>query len=178
MTYIKVPQDRIGAIIGPKGRIKQIIEEKTAAKLYIDGDTGVVEVIPGDKPVEAMRALDVVKAIARGFNPDNTIGLLDDDMLMLDVIDLSKSATTQKEMIRLKGRIIGKKGKTREIAERLIGVKISIYGKTISIIGHPEQNQIMRTAIEMLISGANHGTVYSFLEKKHQDLIRSQLDSY
>jgi ribosomal RNA assembly protein len=104
--------------------------------------------------------------------------MLDDDLLMLEVIDLSKYASTNKEMTRLKGRIIGKGGKTREIAENLIGVKISIYGKTVSFIGYPEQIQIMRTAVEMLIEGANHGPVYSFLEKKHKELMQAQLDSY
>jgi len=101
--------------------------------------------------------------------------LMDDEMIMLETIDLSRSAGTPQEMIRLKGRIIGKAGKTREIMESMIGVKISVYGKTVSILGTPEQNQIIRTAIEMLIGGATHGQVYGFLEKKKQMLIRSQL---
>jgi ribosomal RNA assembly protein len=57
-------------------------------------------------------------------------------------------------------------------------VKISIYGKTVSFIGYPEQIQIMRTAVEMLIEGSNHGPVYSFLEKKHKELMQAQLDYY
>jgi ribosomal RNA assembly protein len=55
---------------------------------------------------------------------------------------------------------------------------MSVYGKTVSVIGTPEQNQIARTAIEMLIEGANHGSVYSYLEKKRQELLQSQLDYY
>jgi ribosomal RNA assembly protein len=178
MTHIKIPKDRVGAIIGPNGSIKQLIESKSSAELDIDSENGVVEVIPGDDPVGAMRAEEVVKAIARGFNPDKTIPMLDDDLLMLEVIDLSKFTNTPKELLRLKGRIIGKGGKTREISERLIGVKISVYGKTVSVIGHPEQNQIARAAMEMLIGGATHGSVYSFLEKKRQEMLQSQLDYY
>jgi len=178
MTHVKIPQDRIGAVIGPEGRVKKLIENKSSSILDIDSESGVVEIIPGDDPIKSMRAADVVRAIGRGFNPDKTIELLDDDFLMLDVIDLSRSAGTPKELLRLKGRIIGKGGKTREVAESMIGVKISIYGKTASVIGHPEQNQIIRTAIEMLINGATHGSVYSFLEKKRHELLRSQLDSY
>ncbi|MDY0386006.1 MAG: KH domain-containing protein [Methanolobus sp.] len=178
MTYIKVPKERVGAIIGPKGRVKQIIESRSTAKLDIDSESGTVEIISGDDPVGAMKAADVVNAIARGFNPDKTFTMFDDDMLMLEVIDISKHVNTQKDLLRLKGRIIGKGGKTREITERLIGIKMSIYGKTVSVIGTPEQNQIARTSIEMLIEGANHGSVYSYLEKKRQDLIQSQLDSY
>ncbi len=178
MTHIKVPKDRIGAIIGPGGRVKQIIENKSNSRLDVDSENGTVEIIPGDDPVGAMRAADVVNAISRGFNPDKTFAMFDDDILMLDLIDISKYTNTQKELLRLKGRIIGKGGKTREITERLIGVKLSVYGKTVSIIGTPEQNQIARTSIEMLIEGANHGSVYSYLEKKKQDLIQSQLDHY
>ncbi|KXS42488.1 MAG: KH domain protein [Methanolobus sp. T82-4] len=176
MTHVKVPKDRIGAIIGPKGSVKELIENKSGAKLDIDSESGVVEIVQGDDPVGALRATEVVNAIARGFNPDKTISMLDDDLIMLEVIDLSKIASTQKDLLRLKGRIIGKGGKTREITERLIGVKISVYGKTVSIIGNPEQNQIARTAVEMLVEGAPHGTVYSFLEKKRQELLQSQLD--
>lgn len=178
MTHIKVPQDRIGAIIGPKGSVKNIIENKSTSKLDINSENGTVEVVAGDDPVGAMRAADVIHAIARGFNPEKAYSFFDDDMLMLEIIDLSQAASTPKELLRLKGRIIGKGGKTREIAESLIGVKISVYGKTVSVIGHPDQILIMRTALEMLIDGANHGSVYSFLEKKKQDLMRAQLDSY
>lgn len=178
MTYVKIPHDRIGAVIGPKGSVKELIEKKSSATLDINSESGVIEFIQGDDPISSMRAADVVQAIGRGFNPDKAIEFLDDDMLMLDVMDLSQVTSTPKELLRLKGRIIGKGGKTREIAEKMIGVKISIYGKTASVIGHPEQNHIIRTAIEMLINGSNHGSVYSFLEKKRNELLRSQLDSY
>ena len=175
MTHIKVPHDRIGAIIGPKGQVKSLIEQLSTATIDIDSENGTVEVIPGEDPIQSMRAPDVIQAIARGFNPEKAMILMDDEMIMLETIDLSRSAGTPQEMIRLKGRIIGKAGKTREIMESMIGVKISVYGKTVSILGTPEQNQIIRTAIEMLIGGATHGQVYGFLEKKKQMLIRSQL---
>jgi ribosomal RNA assembly protein len=178
MTHIKIPKDRIGAIIGPKGETKKTIEEKSSSRLDIDSETGTVEIIGMEDPLGAFRAGEVVKAISRGFNPEKALRLFEDDMLMLEVIDLSKVAGTQKELIRLKGRIIGKAGKTRELAESLIGVKISVYGKTVSILGYPEQNRIVQAAIEMLMEGVNHGTVYSFLEKKHREMMQSQLDYY
>lgn len=178
MTHIKIPQDRIGAIIGPKGSVKKFIEERSSAKLDINSENGTVEVIPGEDPVGAMRAADVIQAIGRGFNPEKTYVFFDDDLIMLEIFDLSQAASTPKELLRLKGRIIGKGGKTREITESLVGVKISVYGKTVSAIGHPDQILIVRTAIEMLIGGATHGAVYSYLEKKKQDLMRAQLDSY
>jgi ribosomal RNA assembly protein len=73
MTHIKVPQDRIGAIIGPQGSVKKMIEERSTATLNIDSENGTVEVIAGDDPVGGMRATDVIQAIGRGFNPDKLI---------------------------------------------------------------------------------------------------------
>ncbi len=78
-------------------------------------------------------------------------------------------------MARVKGRIIGKDGRSREIMERLSGARVSVYGKTVSILGYPEQIRVARTAIEMLLDGAPHGNVYSFLEKKHRDLAKEEL---
>lgn len=175
--FLKVPKERIAVIIGPSGNTKKQIEENAKLKLEIDSDDGRIEIKEEEDPIAAMRAMEVIKAIARGFSPEKAMELFYEDFLMLDIIDLSEVASTPKELERLKGRIIGREGKTREIAEKLINVKISVYGKTVSIIGFPEQTAIIRTAVDMLVNGVNHGTVYSFLEKKHDDLIRSQLDS-
>lgn len=175
--YVKIPKERIGVIIGPKGETKKFIEDKTECQLDIDSDSGKVDVTCEGDPLKEFRVLEVLKAIGRGFSPEKSFEIFDDEMLMLEVIDLSDVANTPKELQRIKGRIIGRNGRTRELAETLINVKISVYGKTVSILGHPEQNTIIRTAIKMLLDGATHGAVYKFLEKKHQELLRSQLDS-
>jgi ribosomal RNA assembly protein len=78
-------------------------------------------------------------------------------------------------MARIKGRIIGRDGRSREIMEQLSGSKVSVYGKTVALLGYPEQIRVARTAIEMLLDGAPHGNVYSFLEKKHQELAKEEL---
>ena len=96
-------------------------------------------------------------------------------MLMLDVLDISKAAGTRNDMERIKGRIIGKDGRSREIMEQLSGTKVSVYGKTVAVIGYPQQIRVARVAIEMLVDGAPHGNVYSFLERKHEDLAREEL---
>jgi len=169
---IKIPEERIGVLVGPGGSVKNLIEERTKTKMEIDSDSGTVSIISSDDPLLALRALDLIKAIGRGFSPERAFPLLDDDMLMIEIIDLSKLVGTKRDMARMKGRIIGKDGRTREIMERLSGAKISIYGKTVAILGYPEQIRISRAAIEMLLDGAPHGNVYSFLEKKHQGLVK------
>ncbi len=175
--HIKVPQDRIGAIIGVEGNVKKAIEEKTGARLEVDSETGVVVVQSEADALKALRASDVIKAIARGFSPEKALRLLDNEDLMLDVIDLSALSDSPADLKRIKGRIIGKGGKTREVIEQMTGAKLSVYGKTISIIGDAEQLATVRAAIDMLIDGAPHSAVYSYLEKKRSELKRSQLES-
>ncbi|HYA60687.1 MAG TPA: KH domain-containing protein [Candidatus Acidoferrum sp.] len=173
---IKAPYDRIGVLIGINGSTKSEIEKRGEVTIDIDSKAGTI-IIESDS-INALRAVDVVKAIARGFSPERAYRLFDDEMVILDIIELSKSVSTPKELKRILGRIIGKDGKTREIIESLTGSYISVYGKTISVIGYPEQTQIVRKAIEMLVEGAPHGTVYGFLEKKKQELKRAQMDYY
>jgi ribosomal RNA assembly protein len=172
---IKIPEERIGVLVGPGGSIKHLIEEKTKTTLEIDSETGTVSIASAEDPLQGLRVMDLVKAIGRGFTPERALAILDDEMLMLDVLDISKMASTKSDMERIKGRIIGKDGRSREIMERLSGTKVSVYGKTVAVLGYPEQIRVARTAIEMLLDGAPHGNVYSFLEKKHQELAKEEL---
>ena len=175
--HIKVPQDRIGAIIGVEGNVKKAIEEKTGAKLEVDSESGVVIVQSEADALKALRAAEVIKAIARGFSPEKALRLLDNEDLILDVIDLSALSDSPADLKRIKGRIIGKGGKTREVIEQMTGARLSVYGKTISIIGDADQLATVRAAIDMLIDGAPHSAVYSHLEKRRSELKRSQLES-
>lgn len=173
--HIKIPADRIGVLVGPSGSVKSMLEEKTGAEMVIDSDTGAVEIVTGEDPIMAMRLTEIVRAIGRGFSPERAYPLLEDEMLMLDIIDLSRVCNTKSDMARIKGRIIGKDGRTREITEKLTGAGISVYGKTVGIIGNPDQIRIARAAIEMLMDGAPHGAVYGYLEKKNQELVQSSM---
>lgn len=168
--HIKIPLDRVAVLVGPKGSIKELIEEKSTTTINIESSSGTVEIMDPKDPIKGMRAREVVHAIARGFSPEKATRLFDDDNLMFETIDLSNIARTEKDMERLKGRIIGRAGKTREVFEEITNVRLSVYGKTISIIGYPEQNAVARAGIDMLLKGSTHGPVYKFLEKKRTDL--------
>jgi ribosomal RNA assembly protein len=172
---IKIPEERIGVLVGPGGSMKSLIEDKTKTTLEIDSESGVVTITSSEDQLSVMRVADLVRAIGRGFSPERALAILEDEMLMLDVLDLSKMVGTKSDMVRIKGRIIGKDGRTREIMEKLSGVKISVYGRTVALLGYPEQIRTARAAIEMLLEGAPHGNVYSFLEKKHQEMAKEEL---
>ena len=112
----------------------------------------------------------IVKAIGRGFNPETALKLLDDDMY-LEIIKLPLFVgKSKKALARYKGRIIGKDGKTREIIVGMAEVDMAIYGKTVSIIGLLDNVEIAKEAVEMILNGSRHKSVYGFLENKKQDL--------
>ena len=147
--------------------------------LQIDSKDGTVQItsLPkGDDPTVLFRAKEVVGAIGRGFAPENAFKLLDDIDVLFEVIDLRDIVgRSPSDLKRLKGRVIGKEGKTRRIIEELSEAKISIFGHTISIIGYPDQSSIAREAVKMLIRGSLHGTVYRFLHKKRRELKKQKM---
>ena len=55
---------------------------------------------------------------------------------------------------------------TRKLVEKNTGVKIAIYGKTISIIGKWDNVMLAKQAVEKLLLGSKHSTVYKFLEER------------
>jgi len=174
--YVKIPQDRIGAVIGPKGVTKQALEELSTAKLDIDSESGNVQVLSPEDPLQGMRAVEVISAIGRGFSPERAIKLFGDELLIYDVINIP--ANTPKILTRVRGRIIGSGGKTRALIENITHVDLSVYGKTVAIIGYPEQVHVAKTAVEMLIDGAPHSVVYGFMEKKRRELTAKRIEYY
>src|SRR3989304_8690218 len=109
--HIRIPLDRVAVLVGPKGSVKELIEEKSTAGLNIDSQTGDVEIMEPKDAIRGLRAGEVVHAIARGFSPEKALKLFDEELLMFETIDLSNIARTEKDLQRLKGRIIGKDGK-------------------------------------------------------------------
>jgi ribosomal RNA assembly protein len=178
-SYVKIPGDRIGALVGPNGTVKAIIERKLSIDLNVDSETGTVEItLPptAEDPTVLFRAKEVVTAIGRGFAPEHAFRLLDNEEIVFDVIDLRETVgRSPSDLKRLKGRVIGKEGKTRRIVEELSEANISVYGHTISIIGYPDQATIAREALSMLLRGSLHGTVYRFLHKKRRELKKQRL---
>ena len=178
-SYVKIPGDRIGALVGPNGTVKSIIERKLSVILEIDSEDGSVQItLPSnvEDPTVLFRAKEVITAIGRGFAPEHAFRLLEDEEVVFEVIDLREIVgRSSSDLKRLKGRVIGKEGKTRRIVEELSEANISIYGHTISIIGYPDQAAIAREAVNMLIRGSLHGTVYRFLHKKRRELKKQRL---
>jgi ribosomal RNA assembly protein len=164
---LKIPHDRIGVLIGTSGDIKKNIESATSTTITVDSKEGEV-VITATNGVHLYDAREIIRAIARGFNPDIALQLLKTDSA-LEVINVTDFAGKNKNSFkRLKGRVIGSEGKAKRELERLTNCRISVYGKTIALVGQIEDVINMRRAVESLLEGATHAHVYRFLEKKRR----------
>jgi len=165
-THIKIPMERVGVLIGPHGETKKRIEETLQVDSKVDGESGDVEirVRPNQSDVSVLLAAsNIVRAIGRGFSPWRAWRLRDEDneLLILDLEDyVGRSRNAQN---RVKGRIIGKRGKSRAMLEELTECAISVYGGTVAIIGTYERLPVAKEAVEMLIGGAFHKTVWNHL---------------
>jgi ribosomal RNA assembly protein len=163
---LKIPKERVAVLIGKEGSIKKKVEEETATLIKIDSDDGDV-LIKGEDALKLYTCREIVKAIGRGFNPEIALLLLkyDYSFEMISLNELLKPGA----MERIKGRIIGTEGKSRKTIEELTRCYISVYGKTVGIIGQIENVAIARQAIESLIKGSMHSSVYKFLERKRRE---------
>lgn len=173
----KIPRERIAVCIGTNGETKKHVEDVTHTKITIDSADGavLVESTPQtEDPLAVWRARDIVLAIGRGFSPKRAFELLDEDMI-LEVIFLDQSANTPKALKRIRGRLIGERGKTRRIIEEFTGTSLSIYGHSVSLIGTIERVNVAKEAVQMLLKGLPHKSVYSFLDRKQRELKKAEL---
>jgi ribosomal RNA assembly protein len=135
--YLKIPKDRIGAMIGPGGEVKHEIEKRTGIKVDVDSETGEVTIDydHARDPAMVLKVNDLVKAIGRGFSPDRAFRLLKDEFYFA-LIDIHDYVGKNPDHVRrMKSRLIGTGGKTRRIIEELSEAELSIYGDTVAIIG-------------------------------------------
>ncbi|HEY7571130.1 MAG TPA: KH domain-containing protein [Nitrososphaeraceae archaeon] len=166
---VKVPNDRIGVIIGKDGRIKNEIETKCNVLIRIDSESGSVIISPRDPSQieQAFKAVEIISAISRGFSPERSYRLLGEDVLQ--VVDLNEYVgRSQNQITRLKGRLIGERGKSRKTIEDLTNTAISIYGHTVAIIGNFEDIKLASDAILHLVRGRSHKMVYNLLQEKRR----------
>jgi len=165
-TFIRIPGDRIGVLIGNNGKTRRGIESTFGVKITVESDSGGVEIkVNQDQPdVSVMFTVkNIVKAIGRGFSPKKALMLQDEDNDIM-VIDLEEYVGTSKNaQNRVRGRIIGKEGKSRELLEELTECQVSVYGGTVALIGPYEMLQVAKEAVEMLLNGSFHKTVWNHL---------------
>ncbi|WP_421078581.1 KH domain-containing protein [Methanothermococcus sp. Ax23] len=177
IEVLKIPKDRIGVLVGKKGETKNKIEKELGVEIDIDED-GEITVFSTEEqkdPLATWKARDIIRAIGRGFNPEKALKLVSDDYI-LEIIDITDYAHSDNAIRRLKGRVIGSGGKSRRYIEDLTDTDLSVYGKTIAILGEYEPVQIAKEAVSMILRGSSHAKMYKYLERHRQDIKRRELE--
>ena len=172
---LKIPKDRVAVLIGKKGEVKKEIESATKTKLNIDSKEGDV-LISGKDALNLYTTREIVKAIARGFNPEIAKLLLKPDYAF-ELISLNDyTGKNKSDEKRIKGRLIGSEGKSRKTVEELSETYICVYGKTVGMIGRVENVSIARKAVESIIRGSPNSKVYRWLESKRKEMIKRDIE--
>lgn len=159
--YILIPEDRI-KLLRKDERWRKELEKFVKVNIELNKEIK----IEGEDSLAVLKVKEIMRAFGRGFDFKAALNLLDEDY-KLETIEIKDfSGKSKNRQIILKGRVIGRGGEAKKRIENATNAKIAIYGKTISIIGRWDEVALAKEAIEMLLSGSKHNTVYQFLEKR------------
>lgn len=154
---IKIIVDKIARIIKSRKKLEGVLEVKITNRgkeVYIEG-----------KAEDEFVAERVVQALDFGFPYAAAVEIKTDD-LAFEILNV-KEYTKQKNLERVRGRIIGTKGKTLKVLSDLTNCYLELKDNEVGIVGEPEFIKTAEDAIISLIQGSKTGNVYSYLEK-HQ----------
>ncbi|GAB6944631.1 KH domain-containing protein [Vulcanisaeta sp. JCM 14467] len=160
-------------LVVEKNRLRAIndsaraIEEEFGVKIIVDNDKGEVTIVPGNNTNfdQLMKAKNIIEAISYGFDYNDAQNLRNDNYT-LEIIDLRDYVDKGKSnhISRIKARIIGEDGRAKRVLQELTDTNIVIGDKYIAILGPYENVKTAREAIEMLIRGRQHATVYRWIQ--------------
>ncbi len=171
MQILKIPSERVKALMGDAGQTKDYLESRMKVTLTVDSDGAVV--ISGE-PVDEFIAKDIVRAIGRGFEPPLALKLLNDEY-GLKVIDLRDYVSSRDGLARIKGRVIGEKGRTKEIINEEVGANVAVWGHTVAVISRLETLDYAMEAVFKIIEGSPHANVYAYLEKCRRKIKQDEI---
>jgi len=140
---------------------KRQLEKKLNIKITNRGK----EVSISGKPLEEYTAGLIIDALNMGF-PFSTAMLIKEEDNLFEVLNI-KDHTRRHNLEIIRGRIIGKEGRTLKTLNQLTKCYFEIKDNTVGIIGNAEYIKNAQEAVISIIKGTKQGNVYSFLEK-HQ----------
>jgi ribosomal RNA assembly protein len=144
---------------------KKKLEEKLNIKITNRGK----EVQIDGNPENEFTATQIIDALNFGFPFTAAISIKEEDNV-LEILPI-KEHTIKKDLERIRGRLIGKGGKTLQTLSKLTECYLELKDNEIGIIGQPENIEHATEAIIGIIRGAKHGNVYKGLEKKPKEMI-------
>ncbi len=164
MHLILIPENR-AKLLKSKDMLKEAAK-RLGCELSLDGNELTIQ---GDA-LEEYNARTVMQAFARGFDLNTSCLLLGDDCYF-ESVDMKGLLKKSERVKRIKARVIGREGKTKEYVQEVSGAHVCIYGDTVSFIGTLGQIKTARAAMDTLLEGGTHNKAYIMMqkEKKRQD---------
>ncbi len=143
--------------------LKKIEKRLNVGITETQGEISIQSKSKGKDAIIEYLTLKIIEALALGFAIETTLHLSNTDYSLMK-IDI-KSYAKGKRVNVIKGRIIGTKGKTKALLERLSECNIVLSDHTVGIIGKIENVELASQAIYSLIKGKPQSKVYGFLER-------------
>ena len=152
----EIYSEDVGKILQNKKKLEQTLKVKITNKgkiIFVEG-----------KAEQEYIAIQVIEAINLGFTSQQALLLQDEDFIFekINIKDLTK----RHDLERIRGRIIGTRGKTKEIIQNLSDCFISLHNNTVGIIGRAEDIEKAMQALTSIIQGSKQSKVYSYLERE------------
>jgi ribosomal RNA assembly protein len=123
--------------------------------------------IKGNEVVEFVVG-EIIRAIDFGFEAEDALLLANEDFV-LEFINI-KEHTRRRNLEEVRSRVIGTDGKAKRTIEELTGGAIVINENMVGLIVGSEHLESAVQGIVLLIQGAKHGNVFSYLEKQNASL--------
>jgi len=158
MQKIFFPEKKLSIIKKNKKRLENALDIKVEIKnkkeIFIESKKD---------SIEEHIASEVFDALALGFDIDTAL-LIKNTNFVLKKINIKSYAKNSRIKV-IKGRIIGTKGRTKHIIEKLAECNLVIADHVVAIIGRFESIEIANHAIGMLIRGSPQQKAYGYLER-------------
>lgn len=139
------------------------LEQKLGVTLTVVGRKVTVE----GTAFEEYEALIVLEAIKFGFSAKKAVQLKDESMMFVKMP--IKQFTRRKNLREVRGRVIGREGKTKRTIESIANCDIIVNNNEVGILGDAESIEEAKTALTKLIGGAKESNVYNFLERMNAE---------
>ena len=165
MQQVLVPSKCARILEENKGLINALSKKLKCEIKIEDGNQIRIE----GEAYDEYNAKNVLSAFGRGFDIDTAYALLSDECFFTS-INLKEIFKSEDQIKRIKGRIIGKEGKSKTYIEAVSGARLCVYGNTVSLIGSMDEIKVADTALQILLDGGTHKKAYRIMERVKRSL--------
>lgn len=141
---------------------KKLLESKLKIKISMKGK----QITINGEEISEFIASKIIEALELGFPIDECLTLLEPDFIF-EKIEI-KNLTKRHNLGEVRARVIGTRGRTKELIEELSECFICVHGNLVGVIGPSEKIRVCMQAVIKLIQGSKQSSVYSYLEKQRK----------